>query len=53
MLRWLICKTCKKEKHDTAFEIKNCILDLSKCLDCKYPNRWDGAKEILNKIINK
>lgn len=54
MLRWLICRTCNKEKHDTAFEIKDWFdLDLEKCLDCKYPDRWDEARMNFGKLLNR
>ncbi len=50
------CKTCWKMKYDTAFEMigyeKNFhSLDTSKCLDCKYPKRWDEVKKYFKKIL--
>jgi len=46
-----LCNTCKEMKHDTAFAMWfNLKLNLSKCLDCSSPNRWDEAKEFINKL---
>lgn len=42
------CGTCEKLKHDTCFNIKEYFdLDLSKCLDCQYPNRWDEVNKYM------
>lgn len=57
------CETCKKMKHDTAFGFKQykwyqfwenwLELDTSICLDCKYPHRWDEAREYFNEYLKK
>ncbi len=56
----LKCKSCWELKHDTAFLFKEkkflfwryIELDTSKCLDCLYPNRWDGVKREFKEYFN-
>ena len=59
----LLCRTCRKWKHDTAFDFKywrflfwkynTFELDTSKCQDCKYPKRWDGVRTYVKEYIGK